>query len=480
MDWIDRVVDRVAQHEGRYDSINRNTDGAGLSFGILQWAQRTGDLGNLLAAMYGADSRAFRRIFGPSAFVLLDTTRRGALDPVPVDDFPAAARTVLWKEPWVSRFREAGGYTPFQRVQRVLATRGVHFAAAKVAAEKLGAATERSLALFFDTAVQQGAETAKKLADRTLHVFGLGRVVPYLDVLNTYAGLSAGRARALGAEPPPPKNPSLSWRGVDEAEGGVDEAEGGAWHLFARDIDLYDRIRARRFGIIEDDGLNDDEIDLDAAPAGFADAFGDVPAKTPQGSTRPAQDYALRVRDTLFRAADRLHAAGRIDGAAFSSIGWTLAEVEDRIRNPPRNRLGYSCWDLSSSSQTSVVLRWIHGGGNVGVLASGILGPKPWWWPKGAGNDVSLEEMLNAAGLETIHCPDYFREIRTRYDAVGKTFGAHDVRAAELAEAASEGLATQADTDAALRSPPGSPSLLGLLGWLVVLGVGFKIATARR
>lgn len=467
-DWIDRVVDRVARHEGRYDSVNRNTDGAGLSFGILQWAQRTGDLGNLLAAMYGADSSAFRKVFGSAAFDLLDTTRRGSLGPVD--------GAVLWKAPWVERFVRAGRYRPFQRVQRVLATRGEHFAAAKVAAERLGTATERSLALFFDTAVQQGAAAAKKTADRVLDSYQGRRTAPYLDVLKTYAQAAADRARAVGAEPAPPKGAGLSWR---PAEGGA------AWHLFAKEIDLYEGIRRRRFSILDDDDLDDEELDLGEADAlGEAAEVGDVPARTPEGTTRPAQDYTLRVRDTLFRGADRLHEAGRLDGEDFTEIGYALAEIEALVRNPPRNRLGYTCWDLSSSSKRGSVLQWIHGGGNVGVLASGILGEAPWWWPKGAGTlDWTLEELLNAVGLETIQCFDYFRRIRAGYDTVNKLLAANDIDAAELAElaqSASTTIETQADTDESLRSPPGAPSLLGLLGLLLVGGFGLKIATARR
>ena len=45
----DRVLARVSKHEGRHDSLNLNYDGAGLSFGIIQWAQKPGSLGVLLA-----------------------------------------------------------------------------------------------------------------------------------------------------------------------------------------------------------------------------------------------------------------------------------------------------------------------------------------------------------------------------------------------------------------------------------------------
>lgn len=35
-DWATRVVSRISASEGRADSLNRNLDGNGLSFGIIR------------------------------------------------------------------------------------------------------------------------------------------------------------------------------------------------------------------------------------------------------------------------------------------------------------------------------------------------------------------------------------------------------------------------------------------------------------
>ena len=61
------VVEYVAigESRGRFSAQNRNTDNAGLSFGILQWTQAGGGLGQLLQKMYAADKTAFVDIFGP-------------------------------------------------------------------------------------------------------------------------------------------------------------------------------------------------------------------------------------------------------------------------------------------------------------------------------------------------------------------------------------------------------------------------------
>ena len=64
MSWIANVIRRTADREGSYASLNPNSDGAGLSFGILQWTQASGNLVKLLATMYGLDPAAFAQIFG--------------------------------------------------------------------------------------------------------------------------------------------------------------------------------------------------------------------------------------------------------------------------------------------------------------------------------------------------------------------------------------------------------------------------------
>ena len=49
MDLASKVIDYVSRGEsgGKYTAQNRNADGAGLSFGILQWTQRSGSLGQI-------------------------------------------------------------------------------------------------------------------------------------------------------------------------------------------------------------------------------------------------------------------------------------------------------------------------------------------------------------------------------------------------------------------------------------------------
>ena len=246
MDWIARVMARVHRHEGGYDSLNRNTDGAGLSFGILQWAQKPGSLGTLLTAMQHADPTEFARIFGPSWQRLIAVTRAGSLDPVDGE--------ALWKRPWTTRFKQAGRHEVFRAVQRRMAREGIHFRGAVEAARILGVATERSMALFFDTAVQQGPGAAKKVARQVRDRFAqAGRTsVPYSELLADYAQRAADRCRTLTQPSRPPRSSHLRWVQV-----------GREWHLFAQKIDLYEDIWRRRMSIVNDDGLSDDAVALE-------------------------------------------------------------------------------------------------------------------------------------------------------------------------------------------------------------------------
>ncbi|MBK9369944.1 MAG: hypothetical protein IPN01_27210 [Deltaproteobacteria bacterium] len=64
-----RIIHRVAVVEsgGSYAAQNRNSDGAGLAFGLLQWTQRSGSLGALLRTMSKADPTRFSQVFGADA-----------------------------------------------------------------------------------------------------------------------------------------------------------------------------------------------------------------------------------------------------------------------------------------------------------------------------------------------------------------------------------------------------------------------------
>lgn len=235
--WVRRVIAYVSGNEGRADSLNRNLDGAGLSFGILQWNQKSGSLGGLLQAMRQADPQAFVRVFGPSWSALLADTFRGGLEPV--DGIP------LWQEPWVSRFVAAGRYPRFVEVQWFVAEHGEHFQGALDVARILGVRTERAMALFFDRAVQQGPAAARQMAEQ-LRASG---VPGYPAVLRAFAELAASRFRRSS----PPETPYYSAR----AKHIVWKQVGTEWHAVAGRWDLYRDVRERTNKALDSTALGD-------------------------------------------------------------------------------------------------------------------------------------------------------------------------------------------------------------------------------
>lgn len=245
MSWLTRVIARVSSHEGGYDALNLNTDGAGLSVGILQWAQAPGGLGILLQAQYKADPARFAVVYGPAwRELLVKTAEAGSLAPV--------NGAVLWKEPWVSIFRAAGNDPVFQRVQDQVATTGDHMKGALQVAQMLGVKTERSMALFYDTAVQQGPGGAKAVANKTLSKLSAAepREVPVSLLLKTYAETAAGQFRRFTAPEPSAPGARLQWK----------EAGPGEWHRWSGQVNLYKDVLRRRTGIVSDPTLSDEPI----------------------------------------------------------------------------------------------------------------------------------------------------------------------------------------------------------------------------
>lgn len=248
MTWLANVIARTSAHEGGYGSVNPNQDGSGLAWGILQWTQASGNLGRLLASMAATDAAAFSRIFGVSSRDLLAATATPGLRSV--------GGAHLWQEPWLSRFRAAGAHPPFRTVQDRFALGDQHMQAALKAAHAIGVVTERSVAVAFDTAVQQGPNAATAVAEKVrTHVLTVGpNPVPYTDLLARFAHTAADRARRR--TPPDPDSASASrWKPVD-----------GEWHLFAGSVDLYRNILGRRTALLRDPVL----ADVPVAGAGVA------------------------------------------------------------------------------------------------------------------------------------------------------------------------------------------------------------------
>jgi hypothetical protein len=172
-----RVVARPESGGAGYAAVNPDTEyntpthpayqryHIGLSWGFIQFTQRSGSLGKVLRkakereeqrASEGTlpDEHRFERVFGPQWESLLETT-----DPERTQDADARVApvggVVLWEEPWLSRFRAAGQIEYLQAAQNEIAVLN-YFDRMLPLARWLGLRTARGLAMLVDRAVHMG------------------------------------------------------------------------------------------------------------------------------------------------------------------------------------------------------------------------------------------------------------------------------------------------------------------------------------
>jgi hypothetical protein len=118
-----KILSVVAQMEGggRFAALNLNTDWCGLSFGLIQWAQKPGRLAEILSAFNNAERDDFVQVFGAGSVAVADGLLGHTRKPYGGVDRKAGTASDagfdLVREPWVSRFRRAALWVPFQKVQ---------------------------------------------------------------------------------------------------------------------------------------------------------------------------------------------------------------------------------------------------------------------------------------------------------------------------------------------------------------------------
>lgn len=162
-----KIVSVVAQMEGagKFSALNLNTDKAGLSFGLIQWAQKPGRLAEILNAFSTASPDDFHRIFGDgdaalgAQLIKYTQKPRGGVDPATGLSVDPAFDLI--NEPWLSRFRNAAVFKPFQKVQVETALDDFADSLKIIQSYAPELDTERALGFMLDVANQFG--------DRGLH-----------------------------------------------------------------------------------------------------------------------------------------------------------------------------------------------------------------------------------------------------------------------------------------------------------------------
>jgi len=247
--WVERIIDRVAKNEGPdgFNSQNRNRDGQGLSWGIIQWAQGPGSLGKLLQAMNARDPYAFLWIFGEGKQSVVDellAKTTGARNP--------AATYIngyrLYDPYWTSKFTAASTHPAFREVQIEEAVNDAHFQAAIRISNILGIDTERALLVFYDASVQHGPNGAPNMA---------------ADIADEVAGEDHDSILRAFAE--------QTWDAMRRAtrpaelvtsRGNIWKQVGNEWHLFTKTgADLYQIVRNRREPMLTERGWSSEPVD---------------------------------------------------------------------------------------------------------------------------------------------------------------------------------------------------------------------------
>jgi peptidoglycan hydrolase-like protein with peptidoglycan-binding domain len=156
-----RLVSLTSQFEGAglFAAVNRNTDRAGLSFGLIQWAQKPGRLHELLQMFSDREPALFTQIFGRGdaavARGLLAHTAalRGGTD---AGGHTVDPRFDLVSDDWVARFREAGASPALQRVQLDCASAAFLKSLSRLQLVAPQLHSERAIAFMLDVANQHG------------------------------------------------------------------------------------------------------------------------------------------------------------------------------------------------------------------------------------------------------------------------------------------------------------------------------------
>jgi len=168
-DSLTKVMSVTAQMEGagRFSAQNRNSDHAGLSFGLIQWAQKPGRLTEILRAFSTASSEDFTRIFGAgdaglaSALLIHTQKPKGGIDPA--SGLTTDPAFDLIAEPWTSRFKAAAVFLPFQEVQVRTALKDFSSSLAMIRQYAPQLKSERAVGFMLDLANQFGDPGARSV-----------------------------------------------------------------------------------------------------------------------------------------------------------------------------------------------------------------------------------------------------------------------------------------------------------------------------
>ncbi len=166
----DRVLQLTAAFEGRSFTLAQgNCDGCGITWGILGFTLRAGEIQDIVRDAWAADRSLVERPFGDDAGELLELFDRPIAEQIVwADRHSSGTYKVLLSEPWRSHFRDFGKEPDVQAIQ-LSRIESDYFRPALETSRRYRLGSELGVALCFDIEVRDGGiepDAAASLAAR--------------------------------------------------------------------------------------------------------------------------------------------------------------------------------------------------------------------------------------------------------------------------------------------------------------------------
>lgn len=154
---LDRCLGLTATFEGHgFTLAQGNFDGAGVTWGIIGFTLKHGELKTIVKAAFAKDPATVRACFGDKTDELLATLEKPMDQQLAwADAISTGASKAGLAEPWKTAFRKFGETPLAQRLQ-LERVRDAYYTPALQTAKKFGLTTEVGAALCFDIHVQNG------------------------------------------------------------------------------------------------------------------------------------------------------------------------------------------------------------------------------------------------------------------------------------------------------------------------------------
>jgi hypothetical protein len=173
----ERCLQLTAAFEGHnYGLIAGNFDGAGLTWGIIGFTLKHGELSQIVLEVFANNPQLVQGIFGENTNELVHMMQATKDDQLHwADTISTGRKKVRVAEPWASSFFEFGTQVEVQAIQ-VRRARDMYFLAAQQTANALQLKTELGVSLCFDVHVQNGGikTDAKEAIDAGRSTLPLG------------------------------------------------------------------------------------------------------------------------------------------------------------------------------------------------------------------------------------------------------------------------------------------------------------------